>query len=238
MTDVANSSNDGATIVVAGGDRTLVEAVAATLRFEGFQVADAATGEDLLTTGVGFDPDLIILEWTLPDLAGPEVVRRLRARGFEAPVLYLTEDDSIDIGPVLEPGDDYLPRPFSLAEMIDHVQIILRRPAELGAGEPLRFADLVLDEERHEVFRDDQRIDLTPTEFNLLRFFLLHPRRVLSKRQILQHVWRYDLPTGTNVVETYVSYLRRKLDRFGPPLIKTVRQVGYVLDHEQGSTAR
>jgi two-component system OmpR family response regulator len=238
MTDVANSSNDRATIIVAGGDKTLVEAVAATLRYEGFLVVDAATGEDLLATGVGFDPDLIILEWTLPDIAGPEAVRRLRARGFESSVLYLTEDGSIDVGAALEAGDDYLARPFSLAEMIDQVQMILQRPAGLGSGEPLRFADLVLDEERHEVFRDDQRIDLTPTEFNLLRFFLLHPRRVLSKRQILQHVWRYDLPTGTSVVETYVSYLRRKLDRFGPPLIKTVRQVGYMLDHEHGSTAR
>jgi two-component system OmpR family response regulator len=238
MNDVANSSNRGATIIVAGGDGTLVEAVAATLRYEGLQVAVAVTGEDLLATGVGFDPDLIILESMLPDITGPEAVRRLRARGFEASVLYLTEDDSIDIGAVLEAGDEYLERPFPLAEMIDRVQVILRRPAQLGSSEPLRFADLVLDEERHEVFRDDQRIELTPTEFNLLRFFLLHPRRVLSKRQILQHVWRYDRPAGTSVVETYVSYLRRKLDRCGPPLIKTVRQVGYVLDHERGSSRR
>ena len=124
-------------------------------------------------------------------------------------------------------------KPFSLAEIVARVQAILRRTGGDLPGDVLRFGDLVLDEGRHEVFRADDAVELTATEFNLLRFFLLNPRRVLSKGQILQHVWRYDFGGNTNVVETYVSYLRRKLDALGPPLIKTVRQAGYMLDAER-----
>ena len=129
-------------------------------------------------------------------------------------------------------GDDYVTKPFSLAEIVARVQAILRRTAGDLPGDVLRYGDLVLDEGRHEVFRADTRIELTATEFNLLRFFLLNPRRVLSKGQILQQVWRYDFGGNTNVVETYVSYLRRKLDSAGPPLIRTVRQAGYMLEAE------
>jgi two-component system, OmpR family, response regulator len=234
--DVGNSTGAGARVIVAGDDRTLVQAVAASLRYEGFQVAEAATGHDLVATGLSFDPDLVILDWMLPDIAGTEAVRRLRERGSESPAIYLTSGGAVDFAAV-RAGDELLTRPFSLAEMSERVQMTLRQAAEVDPREPLRFADLVLDEERHEVVRSDQRIELTPTEFNLLRLFLLHPRQVLSKRQILQHVWRHDCD-NTNVVETYVSYLRRKLNRFGPPLIRTVRRVGYVLDDESRPSTR
>ena len=124
-------------------------------------------------------------------------------------------------------------KPFSLAELVARVQAILRRTASDLPGDVLRFADLTLDEQRHEVFRNDARVELTATEFSLLRFFLLNPRRVLSKGQILQNVWKYDFGGNSNVVETYVSYLRKKLDALGPPLIRTVRQAGYMLEADE-----
>jgi two-component system OmpR family response regulator len=168
----------------------------------------------------------------LPDLEGIEVGRRLRSQGFRSAVLFLTARDGTEhkVEALRAGGDDYVTKPFSLAEVVARVQAILRRTAGELPGDVLRFADLVLDEGRHEVFRGDSRIELTATEFSLLRFFLLNPRRVLSKGQILQNVWRYDFGGNSNVVETYVSYLRKKLDVLGPPLIKTVRQAGYMLE--------
>ena len=171
----------------------------------------------------------------LPDLDGIEVGRRLRSQGFKCAILFLTAKDSTEnkVEALRAGGDDYVTKPFSLAEIVARVQAILRRTGSELPGDVLRYGDLVLDEGRHEVFRSDSRIDLTATEFNLLRFFLLNPRRVLSKGQILQHVWRYDFGGNTNVVETYISYLRRKLDAAGPPLIRTVRQAGYMLEAER-----
>ena len=168
----------------------------------------------------------------LPDLNGLEVTRRLRADGVRVPVLFLTARDSVEdkVAGLTVGGDDYVTKPFSLAEVVARTRAILRRTQ----GEPdsdgrLRFADLVLDEDTHEVWRGSTPVRLTATEFNLLRFFLLNPRRVLSKSQIIDHVWHYDFGGDANVVETYVSYLRRKLDRLGPPLIHTIRLVGYAL---------
>jgi two-component system OmpR family response regulator len=168
----------------------------------------------------------------LPDLEGIEVGRRLREQGFGPAILFLTAKDAVEnkVEALRAGGDDYVTKPFSLAEVVARVQAILRRTAGDLPGDVLRFADLSLDEARHEVRRGDELIPLTATEFSLLRFFLLNPRRVLSKGQILQNVWRYDFGGNSNVVETYVSYLRRKLDAAGPPLIKTVRQAGYMLD--------
>jgi len=168
----------------------------------------------------------------LPDIEGIEVGRRLRERGLKTAVLFLTAKDATEnkVEALRAGGDDYVTKPFSLAELVARAQAILRRTAGELPGDVLRFADLVLDEERHEVFRGDEQIELTATEFNLLRYFLLNPRRVLSKAQILQNVWRYDFGGNSNVVETYVSYLRRKLDAAGPPLIRTIRQAGYMLD--------
>src|SRR5207302_6583181 len=158
--------------------------------------------------------------------------RRLRERGFKTAVLFLTAKDATEnkVEALRAGGDDYVTKPFSLAELVARTQAILRRTAGELPGDVLRFGDLVLDESRHEVFRGETSIALTATEFSLLRYFMLNPRRVLSKAQILQNVWRYDFGGNSNVVETYVSYLRRKLNTAGPPLIKTVRQAGYMLE--------
>ena len=166
------------------------------------------------------------------DIEGIEVGRRLRTQGFKSAVLFLTAKDATEnkVEALRAGGDDYVTKPFSLAEVVARVQAILRRSAGELPGDVLRYADLVLDEGRHEVFRGKQPISLTGTEFSLLRFFMLNPRRVLSKTQILQNVWHYDFGGSSNVVETYVSYLRKKLDAAGPPLIRTVRQAGYMLD--------
>jgi two-component system OmpR family response regulator len=170
----------------------------------------------------------------LPDIEGIEVGRRLRAQGFKTAVLFLTAKDSTEnkVEALRAGGDDYVTKPFSLAEIVARIQAILRRSGSELPGDVLRVGDLTLDEARHEVFRGEALIDLTGTEFALLRFFMLNPRRVLSKGQILQNVWRYDFGGNSNVVETYVSYLRKKLDLEGPPLIKTVRQAGYMLEPE------
>jgi two-component system, OmpR family, response regulator len=225
----------GSKILVVDDEPAIVDAVATALRYEGFEVAEAANGRDALSQTMELDPDLIVLDWMLPDIDGLEVGRRLRERGFKTAILFLTARGGVEskVEALRAGGDDYVTKPFSLAEIVARVQAILRRTAGDLPGDVLRFGDLVLDEGRHEVFRGDKHVDLTATEFNLLRFFLLNPRRVLSKGQILQHVWRYDFGGNTNVVETYVSYLRRKLDVHGPPLIKTVRQAGYMLEAER-----
>jgi two-component system OmpR family response regulator len=198
-------------------------------------VHEASNGRDALRLVGELEPDLIVLDWMLPDIEGIEVGRRLREQGFKTAILFLTAKDAVEhkVDALRAGGDDYVTKPFSLAEVVARVQAILRRTGGELPGDVLRFADLLLDEGRHEVFRGETAIELTATEFSLLRFFLLNPRRVLSKGQILQNVWRYDFGGNSNVVETYVSYLRRKLDVLGPPLIKTVRQAGYMLEAER-----
>jgi two-component system, OmpR family, response regulator len=219
-------------ILVVDDEPSITDAVATALRYEGYDVEEAATGRQALAAVAKQEPDLIVLDWMLPDLEGIEVGRRLRAQGFKTAVLFLTAKDATEnkVEALRAGGDDYVTKPFSLAEVVARVQAILRRTAGELPGDVLRFADLALDEQRHEVFRGDTAIELTATEFSLLRYFLLNPRRVLSKGQILQNVWHYDFGGSANVVETYVSYLRKKLDSVGPPLIKTVRQAGYMLE--------
>jgi two-component system OmpR family response regulator len=219
-------------ILVVDDEQSIVDAVATALRYEGYEVDEAYTGRDALKAVARFEPDLIVLDWMLPDIEGIEVGRRLRAQGVKTAVLFLTAKDATEnkVEALRAGGDDYVTKPFSLAEIVARIQAILRRTAGDLPGDVLRFADLTLDEARHEVFRGETPIALTATEFSLLRFFMLNPRRVLSKGQILQNVWRYDFGGNSNVVETYVSYLRRKLDAAGPPLIKTVRQAGYMLE--------
>jgi two-component system OmpR family response regulator len=219
-------------ILVVDDEPSIVDAVATALRYEGYDVQEAATGREALDSVARHEPDLVVLDWMLPDIEGIEVGRRLRERGFKTAVLFLTAKDATEhkVEALRAGGDDYVTKPFSLAEIVARTQAILRRTAGDLPGDVLRFADLTLDEGRHEVFRGETAIELTATEFNLLRYFLLNPRRVLSKSQILQNVWRYDFGGNSNVVETYVSYLRRKLDADGPPLIRTVRQAGYMLE--------
>jgi two-component system OmpR family response regulator len=219
-------------ILVVDDEPSIVDAVSTALRYEGFDVDEAGTGRAALTAVADSEPDLIVLDWMLPDLEGIEVGRRLRAQGFKTAILFLTAKDGVEnkVEALRAGGDDYVTKPFSLAEVVARIRAILRRTEGEAPGEMLAFGDVVLDEGRHEVSRGGTIVDLTATEFALLRFFLLNPRRVLSKGQILQNVWRYDFGGNSNVVETYVSYLRRKLDVLGPPLIRTVRQAGYILD--------
>src|SRR5580765_4434189 len=219
-------------ILVVDDEQSIVDAVATALRYEGYQVEEAYNGRDALDAVARFEPDLVVLDWMLPDIEGIQVGRRLRDQGFKTAVLFLTAKDATEnkVEALRAGGDDYVTKPFSLAEIVARTQAILRRTVGALPGDVLRFEDLVLDEGRHEVHRGDRAIPLTATEFSLLRYFMLNPRRVLSKAQILQNVWRYDFGGNANVVETYVSYLRRKLDAAGPPLIKTVRQAGYMLE--------
>ena len=219
-------------ILVVDDERSIVDAVATALRYEGYHVDEAYTGRAALTSVAQTEPDLVVLDWMLPDIEGIEVGRRLREQGLKTAVLFLTAKDATEnkVEALRAGGDDYVTKPFSLAEIVARIQAILRRTTGALPGDVLRVGDLVLDERRHEVFRGDAAVELTATEFSLLRYFMLNPRRVLSKGQILQNVWRYDFGGNSNVVETYVSYLRRKLHAAGPPLIKTVRQAGYMLE--------
>jgi two-component system OmpR family response regulator len=222
----------GQRILVVDDEPSIVDAVATALRYEGYDVEEARTGRAALEAVAREEPDLIVLDWMLPDIAGIDVGRRVRERGFKSAILFLTAKDATEnkVEALRAGGDDYVTKPFSLAELVARTQAILRRTAGDLPGDVLHFADLALDESRHEVRRGDTLIELTATEFSLLRYFMLNPRRVVSKGQILQNVWRYDFGGNANVVETYVSYLRRKLDAAGPPLIKTVRQAGYMLE--------
>jgi two-component system OmpR family response regulator len=227
-----STTNDKQRILVVDDEPSIVDAVATALRYEGYEVEEAYTGRQALDAVTRAEPDLIVLDWMLPDIEGIEVGRRLRARGFKSAVLFLTAKDATEnkVEALRAGGDDYVTKPFSLAEIVARTQAILRRTVGALPGDVLRFEDLVLDEARHEVHRGGRHIELTATEFSLLRYFMLNPRRVLSKSQILQNVWRYDFGGNSNVVETYVSYLRKKLDADGAPLIKTVRQAGYMLE--------
>ena len=226
-------------VLVVDDEPSIVDAVATALRYEGFEVEEATTARAGLAAAQERRPDLIILDVMLPDLDGLEVTRRLRADGVGVPILFLTARDALEdkVAGLGAGGDDYVTKPFALAEVIARVHAILRRtgyePEDDGV---LRFSDLELDESAHEVRRDGNAINLTATEFNLLRYFMLNPRHVLSKSQILDHVWHYDFGGDGNVVETYVSYLRKKLEKFGPPLIHTIRLVGYTLREPESAS--
>jgi two-component system, OmpR family, response regulator len=229
------ASGNGGRILVVDDEPSTVDAVATALHYEGFEVREEGSGRAAISAVLEFEPDLVVLDWMLPDLNGIEVARRLRERGFETAILFLTAKDAVEnkVEALHAGGDDYVTKPFSLAELVARVQAILRRTGAETPGDVLSFADVVLDDSRHEVLRGETPVELTATEFALLRFLMLNPRRVLSKGQILQNVWRYDFGGNSNVVETYVSYLRKKLDALGPPLIRTIRQAGYMLEAGQ-----
>jgi two-component system OmpR family response regulator len=233
-------SNAVPRVLVVDDEPSIVDALATCLRYEGFEVDEAATGREALTLAQDDPPDLVILDVMLPGLDGLEVTRRLRADGVNVPILFVTARDTLadKLAGLTIGGDDYVTKPFALTEVIARVQTILRRvgvnPHDDGV---LRFADLELDESAHEVRRGGVDVKFTATEFSLLRYFMLNPRHVLSKSQILDYVWHYDFGGEANVVETYVSYLRRKLEKHGPPLIHTVRLVGYVLREPDESTS-
>ncbi len=218
-------------ILVVDDEPSIVDAVATSLRYEGFDVNEAVNGRLALAAAQENPPDLIVLDVMLPDLDGLEVTRRLRSDGIRVPILFLTARDAVEdrVAGLTIGADDYVTKPFALAEIVARVHAILRRVGNEPREDTLRFADIEMNESAHEVSRAGQPVSLTATEFNLLRFFLLNPRRVLSKSQILDNVWHYDFGGDGNVVETYVSYLRKKLEAHGSPVIHTVRLVGYVL---------
>ena len=208
--------------------RSMLEAA---LRHSGFDVHAVESGREALEAVGPVEPDLVVLDVMLPDLDGFEVCRRWRQEGRRTPVVFLTARDATEdkVRGLTTGGDDYLVKPFSLEELVARIQAVLRRT---GGGRPdavLRCADLVLDEDAHRVTRAGTEVSLSPTEFNLLRFLLANQGRVLSKAQILDHVWSYDFGGDGGVVETYVGYLRRKVDVVDPRLIQTIRGVGYVL---------
>ncbi|HEY2637756.1 MAG TPA: response regulator transcription factor [Solirubrobacteraceae bacterium] len=201
-------------------------------RFHGFEVESAGTGRDALAAVTSFRPHLLVLDVMLPDMEGFEVARRLGAQRGQVPIIFLTARDATEdkVRGLSTGGDDYVTKPFSLEELVARVRTVLRRT---GAAEPesgrLTFADLELDDDTREVARNGAPIELTATEYRLLRYLMLNPRRVLTRGQLLDHVWSYDFGGDARVLETYVSYLRKKLDVHGPPLIHTVRGVGYAL---------
>jgi len=219
-------------ILVVDDEPYLADLVATALRYEGFETATAASGAAAVTATENFRPDLIVLDVILPDILGTEVCRKIRTSGSNVPIVFLTAMDSTEekISGLTVGGDDYVTKPFSLEELIARVRAVLRRTksSEDDTG-TLSYADLVIDEDAYEVRRGGVLLDLTPTEFKLLRFLLTNAGRVMSKRQILDHVWEYDFGGNDGVVQTYISYLRRKVDFTDPPLIHTVPRVGYVL---------
>ena len=232
MAENAALSPNAARVLVVDDEPSITDAVATALRYEGYETMEVGAGRAAEQAIDEFRPDLIVLDVMLPDLDGFAIARRLRDGNHRVPVIFLTAKDATeDKVAGLALADDYVTKPFSLAEIVARVQAVLRRTRgdEGGADGAMHFADLSLDEETREVRRGDQPVELTRTEFELLRFLMLNPRRVLTKRQILDNVWHYDFGGDANVVETYISYLRKKLDPLGPPLIQTVRLVGYAL---------
>ena len=202
------------------------------LRFNDYEVETAANGSEALQAVTEFRPDLVLLDVMLPDLDGFEVARRLRERADDTPILFLTASDTTEdkVRGLTLGGDDYVTKPFSVEELLARIASVLRRFGSAGGDEgDLRFGDLELDDDTREVFRAGASIELTDTEYRLLRYLMTHPRRVLTRAQILDHVWDYDFGGDARVLETYVSYLRKKLEAHGPRLIQTVRGVGYAL---------
>ncbi len=219
-------------VLVVDDEPSITDLLGMALRYESFEVAIAHTAKDALARVGSFRPHLVVLDIMLPDRDGFEVARELTARRERVPILFLTARDATEdkVRGLTGGGDDYVTKPFSLEELIARIRAILRRSGQTGQDEErLIFADLELDEETHEVWRGDSAVNLTPTEFRLLHYLMLNPRRVLSKTQILDRIWHYDFGGDANVVETYVSYLRKKIDAHGPQLIHTVRGVGYCL---------
>ena len=222
----------GQRILVVDDEENIVEVITMALRFQGFEVQGAASGREALAAVATFRPHLMILDVMLPDMEGFEVAARLGAQRAGVPIIFLTARDATEdkVRGLSGGGDDYMTKPFSLEELVARIRTILRRSGQAAPESGrLVFEDLEIDEESREVTRAGHPIELTATEYRLLRYLLLNPRRVLTRAQLLDHVWNYDFGGDGRVLETYVSYLRKKVDAYGPPLIRTVRGVGYAL---------
>jgi len=219
-------------VLVVDDEPNIVDVISMALRYQGFAVEAAANGAEALAAVASFRPHLILLDVMLPDMEGFDVASRLGAQHSRVPIIFLTARDATEdkVRGLTIGGDDYVTKPFSLEELVARIRSLLRRA---GLSEPdssrLVFEDLELDEDAHEVMRGGHLVELTATEYRLLRYLMLNPRRVLTRAQLLEHVWDYDFGGDARVLETYVSYLRKKLDVHGPPLIHTVRGVGYAL---------
>jgi two-component system, OmpR family, response regulator len=221
-----------ARLLVVDDEPTILELLAGTLRFAGFDVLTAVSGAEALRAAAAVKPDLILLDVMMPDCDGFDVIRRIRAGGPRIPVIFLTARDSVHerVTGLTLGGDDYVTKPFSLDEVLARIRAVLRRSrGEPEAGSRLVVADLELDEDSHQVWRAGGEVGLSPNEFKLLRYLMINAGRVLSRAQILDHVWDYSFDGDGNIVESYICYLRRKLDRCEPRLIHTIRGIGYVL---------
>jgi two-component system, OmpR family, response regulator len=227
-------STPEARVLVVDDETNIVELLSVSLKFQGFEVESAADGAQALDKARVFRPQAMILDVMMPGMDGFGLLRRLRADGIDAPVLFLTARDEVQdkVAGLTLGADDYVTKPFSLEEVVARLRVILRRSGR-GVEEPrtakLAFADIELDEDTHEVWKAGEAVSLSPTEFTLLRYFIINAGTVLSKPKILDHVWRYDFGGDVNVVESYVSYLRRKIDTGEKRLLHTLRGVGYVL---------
>ncbi|MGN6129712.1 MAG: response regulator transcription factor [Nocardioidaceae bacterium] len=220
-------------VLVVDDEVNIAELISMAVRYEGWDAAVAHTGSKAVAAAKDDRPDAVVLDMLLPDFDGMEVLRRMRGRHPDVPVLFLTARDSVEdrVAGLTAGGDDYVTKPFSLEEVIARLRALMRRAGAADRRESpvLVVGDLRLDEDSHEVVRGDDEIRLTATEFELLRFLMRNPRRVLSKAQILDRVWNYDFGGQANVVELYISYLRKKIDADRPPMIHTMRGAGYVL---------
>lgn len=226
--------NDPVKVLVVDDEANIVELLTVSLKFQGFDVRSANSGTDALRVAREFRPDAYILDVMMPGMDGYELLQKLRSEGLEGPVLYLTAKDGVEsrIHGLTIGADDYITKPFSLEEVITRLRVVLRRgnvQEDANEESSITYADLALNDDTHEVTKGGELIELSPTEFNLLRFLMLNKEVVLSKAKILDNVWHYDFGGDGNVVESYISYLRRKIDTGDMPLIHTVRGVGYVL---------
>lgn len=229
-----SAHNDPVKVLVVDDEANIVELLTVSLKFQGFDVRSANSGTDALRIAREFRPDAYILDVMMPGMDGYELLQKLRSEGLEGPVLYLTAKDGVEsrIHGLTIGADDYITKPFSLEEVITRLRVVLRRgnvQEDSAEESSISYADLTLNDDTHEVTKAGELIELSPTEFNLLRFLMLNKEVVLSKAKILDNVWHYDFGGDGNVVESYISYLRRKIDTGDMPLIHTVRGVGYVL---------
>jgi two-component system OmpR family response regulator len=232
-----DQASESLRVLVVDDEPSIVDVVSMALRYNGFTVAAAGTGNEALSQVRQFRPHVMVLDVMLPDMEGFDVARRLTAEHADVPILFLTARDATEdkIRGLTMGGDDYVTKPFSLEELIARLRNILRRTGAADASSSqLTFADLELDDDTREVTRGGRPIELTATEYRLLRYLMLNPRRVMTRAQLLDHVWSYDFGGDGRVLETYISYLRKKVDADGPPLIHTVRGVGYSLRLPKG----
>lgn len=232
MARITRSDGSPLRVLVVDDEESLADLLAAALRYEDWEVATAHDGASALRRAKEFEPDVVVLDIMLPDLDGFAVLKRLRRDMGTVPVLFLTAKDSVEdrVAGLLAGGDDYVTKPFALDEVVARITALARRAGAASKDEPeLAVGDLVLNEDSHEVWRDGEDVHLSATEFSLLHYLMANAGKVLSKSQILEHVWDFDFDGNTNIVELYISYLRKKIDRGRTPMIHTVRGVGYIL---------